>query len=132
MVCILCILPLFYNSSTLFSKPFRTVSQAPTTIGTAVTLMHQCFLCSLVGLRIFLFLHFLFFFFTLWTYGTILDGKFFFFFLPISIRLHIGLVIRLYLKTTENVCVSFSRMDFSVSIYHLLLRSNFSFLHSFL
>ena len=40
------ILPLIFNSSSLFSKPFDTIPRASSTIGIALTFIFRSFLCS--------------------------------------------------------------------------------------
>ena len=109
-VCIVLILPLFFNSSSFFLKPFGTVPSMP------IILVSQLPSCSIVFFQLFCFHSFslcgqpeqqnpqdeMFFYMSGWNYT----------------------VIHLYLKVT------FFRTDSGLCFYHLSARSNFNLLHN--
>ena len=117
------------KSSSPFNNPLVTVPKALITIGIIITFMFQSFFSSLArfrylsffslslfcgqsGLQCPQFCKFSFFvdYYKVWSSGR-------------------DLVIRLYVKVPYKLCVSFSRTDAWLCIYHLLVRSNFNFLH---
>ena len=130
------------NSSNSLSKLLRTISSAPFTCGITVTLIYHGFFRSLARSK-YLSLFSLSFFFTQWFAVTakstiqqvLFFFNFFFFFFvnyhqvrsPSWIRWSICIS-----KSWRILCVSFSRMDSGLFIYHLVIWSNFNFLHNFL
>ena len=120
------------KSSSPFSNPLVTVPKAPITIGIIVTFMFHSFFNSLARSR-YSSLFSYSFSFILWSAGTakstILQVLFF---LLIIIRSSLLAEIRLYVcrsKSHWSLCVLFSRIGTGLFIYHLLVWSNFNFLH---
>ena len=106
-----------------------TVHSALTIIGITVIFMYYSFFISLVKSK-YLFIFLLFLFSLCRSLGQ--QNTSFFFLVDYhkvwsSDR---GYVIRLYLKIPEIFCVSFSRMDSGLCIYHLVICLNFNLLHS--
>ena len=125
-------LPLISKSSIPFNNPLVTVPKAPITIGIIVTFMFYNFLNSLVRLRYLSFVS-LSFNFTLWSVGTANFASSLFLLLLVIIRSGHLAEIRCSLcisKSQSILCVSFSRTDAGLCIYHLFVKSNFNFLHS--
>ena len=118
--------PFISKFSSLFTKPLMTVSRAPTTIGINLTFMFHSFFHSLPKSRYLSFFS-LSYNFTLWSAGA---AKFpirqvLFFLLIISsdrlaeIRWSVCIS-----KSQRSLCVSFSRRDAELCIYHLFVWSN--------
>ena len=113
--------------------------KAPITIGIIVTFMFHSFFNSLARSRyLSLFSHS--FSFILWSAGTAKSTTlqifflffFFFFLLLIIIRSGLRAKIRWSVcisKSHRSLCVSFSRTDAGLCIYHLSAWSNLNFLH---
>ena len=124
--------PLISEPSSPFINPLVTVPSAPITIGIIVTFMLHIFFSSLVRTR-YLSLFSVSFGFTLWSArmgkSTIRYVVFFLFFLFLFL-LSLGLVRwSVYIsKSQRNLCVSFSRMDSGLCIYHLFVWLYFNFL----
>ena len=120
------------KSSSPFNNHLVTVPKAPITIGIIVTFMFHCFFNSLARSR-YLSLFSYSFRFTLWSAetarSTILQILYF---LLIIIRSGLLAEIRWSVcmsKSHRSLCVSFSRTDAGLGIYHLLEWSNLNFLH---
>ena len=119
-----------------FSRPFNNplviVPKAPITIGTIVTFMFLSIFNSLGRSRYLSFFS-LSFRFILWSAGTAKSTILqILFFLLIIMRssLLAGIRWSVYmLKSHRSLCVSFSRTGAGLSIYHLLVWSNWNFLH---
>ena len=127
---------LFSIPPVVFSKPFRTVQRAPTTICIVIIFMFRgrgltlC-LSPSVCLCFHLFLKF--------SHNlqseeqNPLDGKYIFLSSLINTRSGRLAGIRLsvcFLKSQRNLCVSFSRTDSGLFIYLLVVCSNLNFLHN--
>ena len=109
----------------LLSKFLRTI-----TIGITVTIMFHCFLSSLTRSKYFSLFSLSLFFTQLVRYK---ENSFFFFFsfLLLITRTDLQHGIRWSLcipKSQWILCISFSRTDAGLCIYHLVVWSNFSFL----
>ena len=131
--------PVISKSFSPCTNHLVTVPRVPITIGIIITFMFNSVFNSLARSRyLSLFSHS--FNFTLWSAGivksTILQVLFFFFFfffLLIIIRSGNLAEIRwsaCITKSQMSFCVSFSRTDSGLCIYHLFIWSNFNFLHS--
>ena len=124
------------KSSSSFNNPLVNVPKAQITIGIIVTFMFQRFFFSILlkGRITYSFFHFP---------SDLFCGRpgqqslqfckfsFFFFFLLIIIRSDLLAEIRwsVYMpKSQRSFCVSFSRTDTGLCIYHLFLWSNLNFL----
>ena len=135
--------PLISKSSSLCTIPLVTVPSVSITVGTTVTFMFLSFFSSLArswNLSLFS----LSFSFALWSAGTakstiqqILSFLFFcllflvFFTITRSSRLaEIRWFVCIF-KSHRILCISFSRMDSGVCIYHLFVWSNVSFLQNY-
>ena len=115
------------KSSSRFSNPLVTVPNAPITIGIIVTCMFHSFFNSLARSRyLSLFSHY--FSFIQWSprtaKSTILHALFFFFFFFCWLLLSLVFWPRLgdpvcMPKSHRSLCVSFSRKDAGLCIYHL-------------
>ena len=127
--------PSISKSSKPFNNPLVTVPNAPITIGTIVTFMFHGFFISLARSRYLSFFHFP---------SDLFCGQpgqqsrqfcrfsFFFFFLLIIIRsgLLAGIKWSACMSNSHrNLCESFSRTGVELCIYHLLVWSNWNFLH---
>ena len=120
--------PLISKFSILCTNPLVTVPRAPITFGITVTFMFHNFFSSLARSRYYPSFRFL---------STLLCGQpeqqSSFFFLLIIIRSGRLAEIRWSVcisKSQGSLCISFSRTNFGLSIYHLLVWSNLDFLHS--
>ena len=125
--------PPISKSSCPFNNPLVAVSKAPVTIGIIVTFMFHSFFNSLARSRYLSFFSHSFSF-TMWSAGTIKStiSQVLFFFLVIIIRSSLLAEIRWCVcmsKSHRSLCVSFSRTDAGLCIYHLLVWSNFNFFH---
>ena len=120
------------KSSSPLSNLLVTVPNAPITIGIIVIFMFHSFFNSLARSR---YLSFFFhsFSFILWLAGTAKSTLLhILFFLLIIIRSGLLAEIRWSVcmsKSHRSLCVSFSRTDAELCIYHLLEWSNLNFLH---
>ena len=124
--------PLIFKSSSPFNKPLVTVPKAPIIIGIIVAFMFHSFFNSLARSRYLSFFS-LSFSFILWSARTaksmILQVLLFLF---IIIRSGLLAEIRWFVcvsKSHRSLCVSFSRTDAWLCIYHLFVWSNLNFLH---
>ena len=115
-----------------FNNPLVTVPKAPIMIGTIITFMFHSFSNSLARFRYLSFFS-LSFSFIQWSAETakskILQV---FFFLLITIRSGLLAEIRWSIwmsKSQRSLCMSFSRTDIKLCIYHLFVWSNLNFLH---
>ena len=99
------------KSSRHFNNPLVIVPNAPITIGTIITIMFHSFFYSLARSRYLSFFS-LFFGFILWS--GLLAG------IMWSVCI---------LKSHRSFCVSFSRNDAGLCIYHLFVWSNWNFFH---
>ena len=120
------------KSSRPFNNPSVTVPKAPITIGTTNIFMFHSFFNSLARSR------YLSFFthsvsFILWSAGTAFcnfASSLFFLLIIIRSGLLAGIRWSVYMsKSHRGLCVSFSRTDAKLCIYHLLVWSNLNFLH---
>ena len=126
--------PVISKSSSPFNNPLITVPKAPITIGIIVTFMFHSFFNALARSRYLSFFSHSFSF-ILWSAGmaksTILQILFFF----CCCWLLLGLVFWPRLgdlsacQSHNSLCVSFSRTDAGLCIYHLFVWSNLNFLH---
>ena len=114
--------PLISKSASSFTIPLVAEPRAPITIGITVTFMFYRFSCKF---QVLIFLFFFFFNFTSWSAGTA--------------KTTIQLVLCFLLTITgsgrlseikRTVCFSFSWTDSGLYIYHIFVRSNFSFLQN--
>ena len=115
------------KSSRPFNSPLVILPNAPITIGRIVTFMFHSFSNSLTRSRYLSFFSLSFSFIP----QSRQFGKFSFFLLII---IRNGLLARIrwsvcMLKSHRNLCVAFSRTGVGSCIYHLLVWSNFNFLH---
>ena len=123
--------PFIFKSSRPHTNPLMTVSSAPITIGSTVTLMFHSFFFSSLARSSYLSLFSLSFTFTQWSAetaeSTIRQVSFFlFFFLTITMSNRLA-EIRCSIcisKSQRSLCVSFSRTDSVLCIYHLFVWSN--------
>ena len=127
--------PPISKSSRPFNNPLVIVPKAPITIGTIVTFMFHSFFNSLARSRYLSFFS-LSFRFILWSAGTanstILQIFFFFFFFFLLIIMRSGLLGWIkwsvcMVKSHRSLCVSFSRTNAGLCIYHLFVWSNWNF-----
>ena len=117
--------PLIPKYSSPCTNPFVTEPRAPITIGIIVTFTFHSFLNSLARLR-YLSLFSYSFNFTLWSARTAKSTilQVFFFFLLIIMRS--GHLAEIWwsicmLKSQRSLCISFSRTDSRLCIYHFLI-----------
>ena len=122
-----------FKSSSPFTNLLLSVSRAPITIGINITFMFHNFFNSLARSKYLSFFS-LSFISTLWSDGTVKSTilQVLFFFLLIIIRS--GRLTEIWWfvfisKSQMSLCVSFSRGDSGLCIYHLFVWSNFNFLH---
>ena len=130
--------PLIYTSSSHYTNPLVTVPRALIKIGIITTFMFHNFFNFLARSKyLFLFLHS--FNFTLWSTGTakstILLVLYFFFFFLLLIIIRSGRLAEIrwsvcISKFHRSLCVSFSRTDSGLCMYHLFVCSNLDCLHS--
>ena len=125
--------PVISKSSNPFINPLMTVPRTPITIGINVICMFHSFCNSLARLRYSSFFS-LSFNFTLWSAetakSTILQVLFLFL---IIIRSGHLAEIRWFVcisKYHRSFCVTFSRTDVGLCVYHLFVWSNWNFLHN--
>ena len=129
------ILPSISICSNPLSKPMRTVPSAPTTIGITVTHMFHSlfdFFSSLTKPK-YLFIFFTFFDFHLVVHYMVSSLIFFsfFFFVNYKSGLLAGIRWSVFISKSQRVLsVSFSRTDSSLCMYHLVVESDFNFLHN--
>ena len=131
VVWMISILPLTSDSSSSLSAFSWTVPSAPTIIGNTVKLSFFSCLASFKYLSLFLVLSFL-------LNGPLelqnpLNGEFsFLFFSFLLITTCSGLLgwSRWFVVSQKSLCVTFFRMDSGLGIHHLVVGSNFNFLHS--
>ena len=120
------------KSTRPFNNPLVIVPKAPITIGTIVTFMFHSFFNSLARSRYLSFFSDSFSF-ILWSAETAqVDNFADILFLLIIMRCGILAGIRWSVcmsKSHRSLCVSFSRTRAGLCIYHLLVVSNFNFLH---
>ena len=124
--------PVISKSSSPFTNPSVTVPRAPITIGIIVTFMFHSFFNSL-GRSSNLYFFSLSFNFTLWSARTsksIIRQVLFFFIIIRSSRLAEMRWSVCMLKSQGSLCVSYSRTDAGLCIYHLFVWSNSNFLHN--
>ena len=123
------------KSSSPFSNPLVTVPNAPITIGIIVTCMfHSFFQFPSIQRSWYLCFFSHSFSFILWSAGTAKSTilQFLFFLLLIIIKSGLLAGIRwsvCMLKSHWSLCVAFSRTGAGLCIYHLLVWSNWNFLH---
>ena len=120
------------KSSSPFSNPFVTIPNAPITIGIIVTCMFHRFFNSLTRSKYLSFFSHSFSF-ILWSAGTAKSTILQVLFLLLII-IKSGLLAGIrwsvcMLKSHRSLCVAFSRTCAGLCIYHLLVWSNWSFLH---
>ena len=134
--------PLVSKFSSPFNNPSVTVPRTPITIGIYATFMFDSFSVFFNSLPWSRYLSFFSFFFnfSLWSAETansiilqVLVFYLFFFFLITITRSGLLTEIRWSVcmsKSHRSLCVSFSRTDAGLCIYHLFFWSNFNFLHN--
>ena len=119
------------KSSRPFNNPYVIVPKAPITIGIFVTFMFHRFINSLARSRYLSFFS-RSFSFILWSAGaaksTILQILFFLLIIRFGLLAEIRWSVCIS-KSYRSLCVSFSRTDAGLCIYHLLVWSNLNFLH---
>ena len=117
--------PLISVSSTPFINSLMTVPRAPITIGINITFMFHSFFSSFFSLSCNL---------TLWSAktakSTILQVLFFLLIIIMSGHLAEIKWSICMSKSLRCLCVSFSRTDVELCIYHLFIWSNLNFLHN--
>ena len=131
------ILPLISNSNRLFSKPFRTATNAPTKISISITFMFLQFSGQLQEF-VYLFGFFSFFYFhSVFRWNNqiykMTGSFFFFFFLLINFRSCLLTGIWLFVRISKPqiiLCDSFACAVFDLYIYHLVIWSNSNLLHN--
>ena len=126
--------PFISKSSSAFINPLVTVPRTPIIIGINATFRFHSFFSSLVRSR-YLFFFSLSFNFTLWSARTA-KSKIFqvLFFLLIIIRSGDLAEFKWSVwmsKSQRSLCMSFSRTNVKLCIYHLFVWSNLNFLHNF-
>ena len=132
IVWIISIRPPTSKSFSPFSNPLITVPNAPITIGIIVTFMFHSFFNYLARSRyLSLFSHS--FSFILWSAGTVKSTILQVLFLLLIIIMS-GLLVEIrwsvcMSKSHRSLCVSFSRTDACLYVYHLFVWSNLNFLH---
>ena len=123
-----------WMSSSPCDNPLVTVPREPITIDVTVTLMFPSYFNSPERFRHLSFFS-LSFSFTLWSAGTAKPTiRQVLFFADCYLASSSGQekTIRLYIsKLQRSLCVSISRIDSWLCIYHLFVRSNLIFLHNF-
>ena len=121
-----------FKSSTPFNNPLVTARKAPITIGIIFTYMFHSFFNFVARLRYLCFFSHSFSF-ILWSARTAtLTVLQILFFWLIIIRSGLLAEIRWFIcmtKSYRSLCVSFSRTDAGLCIYHLFVWSNYNFLH---
>ena len=119
------------KSSSPFSNPLVTVPNAPITIGIIVTCMFHSF-CNSLARSTYLSFFSHSFRFILWAAGTAKSRilqVLFFYWLLLSLVFWPRLGDPCVCQSHIGVCVSFSRTDAGLCIYHLFVWSNLNFLH---
>ena len=121
------------KSSRPFNNPLVTVPKAPITIGTIVTFMFHSFFQFSCKVEVFILLSTFFQFYSVVSRDSKVDNLqiLFFFFLVIIIRSGLLAEFRgsvCLSKCHRSLCVSFSRTDAGLCIYHLFVWSNLNFL----
>ena len=126
--------PQISKSSSPFNNLLVTVTKEPITIGIIVTFRFHSFFRSLAK-SMYLSFFSLLFSFILWSLGTakstILQVLFFLLLLIIKrsgLLAEVKWSVRMS-KSQRNLCVSFSRREARLCIYHLFVWSNLNFLH---
>ena len=125
--------PLFSNSSSPFTNPLVTIPSAPNTIGITVIFMSHIFSVLKQGLGTYLSFCFLSILHCDLPGRKLHNSAGSFFFLLTITRSGRLVEIRWsdYIsKSQKTLCVSFSRTDFGLCIYHLLVWSNLNFFHN--
>ena len=119
------------NSTSLLTKLQGTIPSAPITVGITVTLtFHSFFFSSLAKFKnIVLSFCFLFFYSVVWRQNPLFDWFSFLCLLLQSLLLGIRWSV-LTSKSQILQCVLFYRTDSGLCIYHLVVWSNFNFLHN--
>ena len=124
--------PPISNSFNPLTKPLRTIPSTPIIIGITVNFLFHSLFSSQIRSK---YLSLFSFFPTLWSARTAKSTirQVLFFFLLIIIRSVLLAGVRWSLCTSKSqrtLCISFSRTDSCLCIYHLFVWSNFSFLHN--
>ena len=125
--------PPISKSSRPFNNPLVTVPNAPITIGTIVTFMFLSFFIFLARSRYLSFFS-LSFRFIVWSAGTAKStiSQILVFLLLIIMRSGLRAGIKWFvcmLKSHRSLCETFFRTGAGLCIYHLLVSSNWNFLH---
>ena len=130
------ILPLISNPFSPHSKPLGTIPSAPAIIGTTDIFTNPSFYSSLAKSKYWS-LFSLTFIFTQWSAGTTKSISWpvlwHYFFSFINFRSDFLFVIWRSVSTSKSLrilWVIFSRTDSGFCVYHLVISSNFNFLHS--
>ena len=124
--------PVISKSSSPFINPLVTVSRAPIIIVINITFMFHSFFTSLARSK------YQYFFslslsFTLWSAGTANLQSYKFSFLSFFIKSDRLVEMRWSVclaKSHRILCISFSRTDSGLCIYHLFVWSNLNFMHN--
>ena len=124
--------PFISKSSCPFTNPWGIVQSAPTTIGVTVTFTFHSFFSSLArsGCLSLFSLSFIFPLCYAWTAKSTIRQFLFFFFFLLSLGLTESKWSVCILKSQRTLCISFSRTDSGLCIYHLFVWSNLNFLHN--
>ena len=132
VVCMVSTYPLIFKSSNPFTNLKGTAPSAPVTISiTVIFMFYNFFLVLSQGLDIYLSFRFLLIFLCgLPRQQSPLSGRFsFWLIISRSDRLAKISSSVCISKSQKSLCVSFSRTDSGLYIYHLFMWSNFDFLH---
>ena len=128
VVCMISIPSLISNSSNLCSKPFGALPNEPTANGISITLMFEFF--GKVQVFFYLFT-FLYFHSVVRRNGKIHKTASSFLVNTRSSRLAEIRWCVCIVKSQKSLCISFSEIDSSLCIYHLVAWSNFNLLYNF-
>ena len=130
--------PLISKSSSPFNNPFVTVPKVPIPIGMIFTFMFHSFFIFPKKVEVFILLITFLQFYSVVNQNSKVDNfasyLSFFFFLLIIIRFGRLVEIRWSVcmsKSHRSLCVTFSRTDAGLCIYHLSVWSNLNFLYIF-
>ena len=125
------ILPLISNSSSLFSRPLRTVASTPTTIGITITFIFHSLFSSLARSKYLSIISVSFIFTVVCLKGKNTKWQVFFLLIKAKSDLLAGIEWSICIWKSQNFFESsFSNTDSVLCIYHLSVWSNFNLLHN--